>query len=215
LETKLIHFLETLKKQRWDDHRYYHHSRINQSLHLVSAVSFLTAYVLLFIDPIAASLLAWLVAMTTRQSGHFFFEPKGYDEVNKATHEYKEQIKVGYNLNRKVVLLSIWAAIPLLVWANPVWLQKFVALNTFTNTDGFIRQTGLLWLWLGVGGVLFRTFHLFFIHNVEAAFAWMTKIMTDPFHDAKIYATSPLYLLKGQLIDPMDHGNYEEEPLPQ
>jgi hypothetical protein len=175
----------------------------------------LTAYVLLFIDPIAASLLAWLVAMTTRQSGHFFFEPKGYDEVNKATHEYKEQIKVGYNLNRKVVLLSIWAAIPLLVWANPIWLQKFVALNTFTNTDGFIRQTGLLWLWLGVGGVLFRTFHLFFIHNVEAAFAWMTKIMTDPFHDAKIYATSPLYLLKGQLIDPMDHGSYEEEPLPQ
>jgi hypothetical protein len=175
----------------------------------------LTAYGLLFIDPIAASLLAWLVAMTTRQSGHFFFEPKGYDEVNKATHEYKEQIKVGYNLNRKVVLLSIWAAIPLLVWANPIWLQKFVALNTFTNTDGFIRQTGLLWLWLGVGGVLFRTFHLFFIHNVEAAFAWMTKIMTDPFHDAKIYATAPLYLLKGQLIDPMDHGNFEEEPLPQ
>ena len=128
----MIHFLETLKKQRWDDHRYYHHSRINQSLHLVSAVSFLTAYGLLFIDPIAASLLAWLVAMTTRQSGHFFFEPKGYDEVNKATHEYKEQIKVGYNLNRKVVLLSIWAAIPLLVWANPIWLQKFVALNTLS-----------------------------------------------------------------------------------
>jgi hypothetical protein len=43
----------------------------------------------------------------------------------------------------------------------------------------------------------------------------MTKIMTDPFHDAKIYATAPLYLLKGQLIDPMDHGNFEEEPLPQ
>ena len=34
-------FLETLKMQRWDDHRYYHHSRINQSLHFVSAISFL------------------------------------------------------------------------------------------------------------------------------------------------------------------------------
>ena len=34
-------FFEELKEQRWDDHRYYHHSRINQSLHLVSAISFL------------------------------------------------------------------------------------------------------------------------------------------------------------------------------
>ena len=41
-------FLETLKEQRWDDHRYYHHSRINQTLHLLSATSFLCAYVLWF-----------------------------------------------------------------------------------------------------------------------------------------------------------------------
>ena len=34
-------FLEHLKEQRWDDHRYYHHSRINQSLHLLSATSFI------------------------------------------------------------------------------------------------------------------------------------------------------------------------------
>jgi len=27
-------FFEMLRVQRWDDHRYYHHSRINQSLHL-------------------------------------------------------------------------------------------------------------------------------------------------------------------------------------
>ena len=98
-------FLETLQVQRWDDHRYYHHSRINQALHLVSAISFLTAYVLMFWDPVAAALIGWLVAMTSRQAGHFFFEPKGYDEVNQATHEYKEEIKVGYNLQRKVVLL--------------------------------------------------------------------------------------------------------------
>ena len=30
-------FLQELRTQRWDDHRYYHHSRINQSLHFVSA----------------------------------------------------------------------------------------------------------------------------------------------------------------------------------
>src|ERR1700741_1760711 len=72
-------FLQALQTQRWDDHRYYHHSRINQSLHLISAISFLTAYVLLFTNPAAAALVGWLVAMVSRQSGHFFFEPKGYD----------------------------------------------------------------------------------------------------------------------------------------
>ncbi len=201
----MIQFFETLKIQRWDDHRYYHHSRINQSLHLVSALSFLGSYVLLFSDPIAAALLAWLVAMTTRQSGHFFFEPKGYDAVNQATHEYKEEIKVGYNLNRKIVLLLIWALIPVLVYINPVFLQKFIALNSFTNTEGFVRQTGLLWLWLGAGGLLFRTVHLFFLQGFEAGLAWMTKILTDPFHDVKLYASAPIYLLRGQLIDPMGH----------
>jgi Protein of unknown function (DUF962) len=69
-------FLRALETQRWDDHRYYHHSRINQSLHLLSAVSFLCSYVLLFTDPAAAALVGWLVAMVSRQVGHFFFEPK-------------------------------------------------------------------------------------------------------------------------------------------
>jgi hypothetical protein len=104
-------FLDALRTQRWDDHRYYHHSRINQSLHLVSAVSFLFSYVMIFKDPAVSALAGWLVAMTTRQSGHFFFEPKDYDHVNHATHEYKEEIKVGYNLRRKVVLLSDLGAV--------------------------------------------------------------------------------------------------------
>ena len=75
-------FLEALRVQRWDDHRYYHHCRINQSLHLLSAICFLISYGLLFIEPAWAALLAWLVSMTARQSGHFFFEPLGYDHVN-------------------------------------------------------------------------------------------------------------------------------------
>lgn len=39
-------FFNELKVQRWDDHRYYHHSKVNQSLHLLSATSFLCAYVI-------------------------------------------------------------------------------------------------------------------------------------------------------------------------
>jgi hypothetical protein len=112
-------FLEALKTQRWDDHRYYHHSRINQSLHLVSALSFLAAYFTIFTSPVASALIGWLGAMVSRQVGHFFFEPKGYDAVNEATHEHKEDIKVGYNLKRKIILLSLWALSPLLLWLDP------------------------------------------------------------------------------------------------
>ena len=63
-------FREALRVQRWDDHRYYHHNRINQSLHVVSAVSFLVAYAVAFKDPATAALVGWLVAMTSRQAGH-------------------------------------------------------------------------------------------------------------------------------------------------
>ena len=204
------HFLETLRVQRWDDHRYYHHSRINQSLHLVSAISFLIAYVMVFFDPGVAGLIGWLVSMTSRQAGHFFFEPLGYDEINQATHEHKEEIKVGYNLRRKVVLLSIWAASPLLLFAEPT---LFGLINAATTPTDFIRNVGKLWLIIGAGGLLFRTVHLFFIKDVEAGLAWMTKILTDPFHDIMLYWKSPLYLLRGELIDPRHslHDDVDED----
>ena len=123
-------FFEALRVQRWDDHRYYHHSRINQALHLVSAISFLCSYILVFTNPVAAALLGWLVAMTTRQAGHFFFEPQGYDAVNQATHEHKEEIKVGYNLQRKVVLMAIWALSPLRAAARSDAVRHLRAAHT-------------------------------------------------------------------------------------
>jgi hypothetical protein len=192
-------FLETLRVQRWDDHRYYHHSRINQSLHLVSALSFLCSYVMLFKDPAMAGLIGWLVSMTTRQSGHFFFEPRDYDHVNQATHEHKEEIKVGYNLQRKAVLLTIWALSPLPLYFDPTLFGIF---EPHTTTMEFVRHVGLMWLVIGAGGLLFRTVHLFFIKDVEAGLAWMTKILTDPFHDVMLYYKAPYYLMRGQLIDP-------------
>ena len=107
--------LHELARQRWDDHRYYHQCRINQSLHLLSALSFVAAYGLLFVDPALAAILAWCVAMVTRQAGHFFFEPRGYDHVNAVSDEHKEAVKVGYNIRRKVVLMTVWLAMPVLL----------------------------------------------------------------------------------------------------
>lgn len=191
-------FKQLLNELRWDDHRYYHHSLINQSLHFLSASAFICAYILLFHDPALASLLGWLVAMTSRQAGHFFFEPKDYDEVNQATHEYKEEIKVGYNLFRKYVFMAIWAAIPFLLWLDPTALGLFVA---HSGPMEFIRHLGLLWLGLGAGGLLFRTVQLFFIRDIETGLAWAVKIITDPFNDFKLYHKAPVHLLRGARMD--------------
>jgi len=191
-------FFEALRIQRFDDHRYYHHSRINQTLHFISAISFVVAYAFLLIDPVISALIAWLVSMTTRQSGHFFFEPLGYDEINQATHEFKEEIKVGYNLNRKIVLLSIWAILPMLLYVQPGLFGMIEPWETLTE---WVRQIGGAWLILGVAGLLFRTFHLFILKDVQTGLVWMTKIITDPFHDIILYHKAPLYLLKGELMD--------------
>src|ERR1700749_4421256 len=134
-------FLEQLHIQRWDDHRYYHHSRINQSLHFVSAVSFMIGYVMMYFDPMVSALIGWLVSMTSRQAGHFFFEPRGYDHLNHATHEHKEEIKVGYNLQRKVVLMSIWAVAPLVLYAEPSF---FGLMTAWTTSMEFLRGVAKL-----------------------------------------------------------------------
>jgi hypothetical protein len=193
-------FWRALQEQRWDDHRYYHHSPVNQSLHFLSALTFLCTYVLLFTRPVAAALVGWLLAMVLRQVGHFFFEPKGYDAANQATHEYKEAVKVGYNLRRKVVLLSIWALLPLALLVDPTLGGL---LTPRAGVAGFVASVSLLWLALGIGAVLFRTVQLFFVKDVQTGLVWMTKILTDPFHDIKLYHRAPLQLLRGDWFDPV------------
>lgn len=202
-------FLQNLHTQRMDDHRYYHHSRINQALHFISAISFVVAYVFLFIEPAWSALIAWFISMPSRQAGHFFFEPLGYDEVNEATQEHKEDIKLGYNLRRKVVLMSLWAIIPVTLYFNRSFFGMFEATGTWEN---YFHSLGILWLWLGAGGLLFRTIHLFFLQSVQTGLVWMTKIITDPFHDIKLYHKAPLFLLKGELIDPMHHVRENHRP---
>lgn len=201
-------FLHALQVQRWDDHRYYHQSRINQSLHFISAISFLVAYAMLFINPSYAALIGWLVAMATRQSGHFFFEPLGYDKVNQASNEHKEAIKVGYNLQRKMVLIAIWAFAPLSLFGDPTLFGIF---EPAPDKATLINQVGLIWLVIGITGLIFRTVHLFFIRDVRTGLVWMTKILTDPFHDLILYHSAPLHLLRGELIDPMHHAMQHKE----
>jgi hypothetical protein len=162
--------------------------------------------VLLFVDPPMAALTGWLLSMLSRQAGHFFFEPRGYDEVNQATHEHKEEIKVGYNLQRKIVLMAVWALSPLLLLADPTLFGIF---SPARGVDEFAHQVGWLWLAVGAGGLLFRVAQLFATQGVMAGIAWASKILTDPFHDFKLYYRAPLALLRGELIDPM-HARHQD-----
>ena len=191
-------FRAQLAEQRWDDHRFYHHSLVNQSLHFVSACTFMTAYLLLFVDVALASLLAWGVAMTSRQAGHFFFEPKGYDHENGVSHEHKEEVKVGYNLMRKYVLMGTWLAIPAVLAAEPT---LFGTLDAPEGVIGWLRHVGWGWLILGVGAIVVRVLQLWAQRDLETGIVWATKIVTDPFSDFRLYRTAPARLLKGERMD--------------
>jgi len=194
--------LEELRTLRWDDHRYYHQSRINQSLHFVSAISFVLAYVLLFIDPPMAAIVGWCVSMVTRQSGHFFFEPRGFDHVNQVSDEYKEEVKVGYNMHRKTVLLTVWLLIPAVLWFAP---SLFGLIEPADGFMGFLRDVGSAWLALAIVGLAFRVGQLWKQDRARTGFVWLAKILTDPFHDIVLYHKAPLHLLRGELLDPMPH----------
>ena len=196
-------FFSELRTQRWDDHRLYHHSRINQALHFISALSFIAAYGLLFIDPASAAILAWTVSMTTRQAGHFFFEPRGYDLVNQISDAAKEAVKVGYNIQRKVVLMAVWAALPLVLWLQP---DLFGLIAPAASWRDAVHDVGIAWLALGVGGLLFRVAQLWIQQDLRTGLVWMGKIVSDPFHDILLYHKAPLALLRGELIDPMLHA---------
>jgi aromatic ring-cleaving dioxygenase len=204
--------MRKLQILRWDDHRYYHQSRINQSLHLVSAVSFLAAYALAFTDPAAAGIVGWLVGMVTRQSGHIFFEPRGYDHVNDASDEHKESIKAGYNMRRKAILIGVWLAVPFLLALTP---SVFGLIAPSTTLDGYVHDVGIIWLALGIAGVILRTVQLCFLRGPAWGLAWAAKIVTDPFHNIAIYWKSPLALMRGESLDPIVHDQQvAHEPRP-
>jgi hypothetical protein len=46
---------------------------------------------------------------------------------------------------------------------------------------------------------------LWWQQDLLTALVWMTKILTDPFHDIWLYHKAPLHLMRGEFIDPMEH----------
>jgi hypothetical protein len=192
-------FLDELREQRWDDHRFYHRSRVNQAFHLASACCFLTTYALFFFYPTAAALFGWAVAMWPRQIGHVFFEPKGYDTANGVTFAKKEEIKVGFNLKRKAILFVAWLSVPVALAVSP---SLFGLFSPYTDAHSYLHQLGVLWIALAATGLLSRTLWLCVTRNLQTGAVWFTKILTDPFHDIMIYRRAPLHLIRGEWLEP-------------
>ena len=59
----------------------------------------------------------------------------------------------------------------------------------------------MCWLFIGVAGVILRSVQLFFIRDLQTGLVWAVKILTDPFHDIKLYYKAPYHLLRGDLDD--------------
>ena len=97
---------------------------------------------LLFFYPTVAALFGWAVAMWPRQIGHFFFEPKGYDEANGVSFEKKEEIKVGFNLKRKAILFAAWLSVPLGSGRQPVAVRPLSPLNDVHATCTSSARSG-------------------------------------------------------------------------
>ena len=91
--------------------------------------------------------------MASRQSGHFFFEPKGFDAANQVSHEHKEEVKTGYNLFRKWVLMGIWICSPLLLAWSPTLFGLFKPSRDWADV---VRHVGYIWFFLGAAAVLFQ-----------------------------------------------------------
>jgi len=100
------------------------------------------------------------------------------------------------------VLLAVWAAIPAVLWFQP---SLFGAIEAAVGFGGYLHDVGIAWLALGVAGLVFRVGQLWLEQDWMTGLVWMTKILTDPFHDIWLYHKAPLHLLRGELIDPMVH----------
>jgi len=89
--------------------------------------------------------------------------------------------------------------IPLLLWLVP---DLFGLIEPPTASPASSRR-GYRVAGTRRRGLLFRVAQLWLTKSLMTGLVWMTKILTDPFHDIALYHKAPLHLLRGELIDPM------------
>jgi len=76
-------------------------------------------------------------------------------------------------------------------------------INAVTRDAIETSAVDVYWLKPGVAYLGVSSFEYSSIErDVQTGLVWFTKILTDPFNDLKLYCKSPLYLLRGELIEP-------------
>ena len=78
---------------------------------------------------------------------------------------------MGYNLRRKMVLLSIWALLPMAIYMHP---GLFGLLPEHEGWYEFLRAVGTAWLYLGIGALLFRTVSGAKLPDINPVPHWVT-----------------------------------------
>ena len=151
----------------------------------------LAPMLLLFTDPVPAALIGWLVAMTSRQVGHFFFEPKGYDDVNQATHEYKEddqgrlqpapQGRAACDLGA-VAAAAVSRSRRCSALFEPHTTIDRVRPSTSARSGSRSASAACCSAPCTCSSS----------GTCRPGLVWVTKILTDPFHDIKLYYRAPL-----------------------
>jgi hypothetical protein len=95
--------------------------------------------------------------------------------------------------------------VPAFLWFAPT---VFGLVPDHGGVEGWVNRVGSVWLVLAAIGLVGRSVFLAVTRSPQTGLVWFTKILTDPFHDIKMYHKAPLFLMRGQLIDPMDHVNH-------
>jgi glutamate-1-semialdehyde 2,1-aminomutase len=163
-------FYSEVMRRKHDDHVASHSHPLNQLFHLLSSSVFIYCYVLIFTD-LTTAVSASLAALFIRQFGHALVEPPCHD---------KEELLLGFNTPSKTMIVSAYAAIPIInmlvagSWTVAAFIEMFPAMA---------QQ----WWGLTLVVVLGRVIYLAWLHNFWISMIWFVKLITDPFTDILAY----------------------------
>jgi uncharacterized membrane protein YGL010W len=186
--------IEEIKFQLKQDHDYYHHSLLNQSLHFLSGVLNLIAIFLIASGSLAQGVALFMISWFTRQVGHFFLESKDFDFKLNKTFQQKEEEKVGANLERKRMMIAGLVIAAMCFIFSPetlIRLANIVGYSTKESFDALMFFSLIVFLatWI------LRTLWLIFFHSPLRGFSWFLKIIYDPINDIYLYGKSPLKMI--------------------
>ena len=161
--------------QRWDDHRYYHHSRINQSLHLVSALELRVRLRLLFVDPAWPRCSAGCVVDDHAPGRPLLLRAARATTTStrRPTSTRKRSRSATTCAARSCCSSAVGAGAAGAAGSTATLLRP---VRRRRSARRLVHDVGMVWLALGVGGLLFRTVQLFVIaRRADRRWSWMTE----------------------------------------